>query len=330
MVPVLGLFRCQPTVIMVRSDTAVVVQYVIINLLPGLVLVDVTIRWHPFCFQTAEEAFHWAIIPAVSPPTDTLLYSVTPENLLIFQACILASLVAMEHNIMWLTTRLIGHPQGIAYQCSIGMCGQTPADNPAGKKIHHNRQIAPAISGPDIGNISTPYLVWLGDSELAPEQIRQAGMLLTGIFVLMFSGLTTAQIQMFHQPPGTVTAHRDAVLGQHVSQRARPRRAPALVPHPAYFTAQPDMHRIHRIASFLPVPVTAAVYSQTDNGVAATESGNYREPFSESDIKSAVAFFNIVFCSSRQRTCFSSSRIRCWSGVIGVAEGAIPWRSRLS
>ena len=80
--------------------------------------------------------------------------------------------VAMEYNIMWLTTRLIGHPQGIAYQCSIGMCGQTPADNPAGKKIHHNRQIAPAISGPDTGNISTPYLVWLGDSELAPEQIR--------------------------------------------------------------------------------------------------------------------------------------------------------------
>ncbi|EFJ1593770.1 transposase [Escherichia coli] len=36
------------------------------------------------------------------------------------------------------------------------------------------------------------------------------------------------------------------------------------------------------------------------------------------------AFFNIVFCSSRRRTCFSSSRIRCWSGVIGVAEGAIP------
>ncbi len=100
----------------------------------------------------------------------------------------------------------------------------------------------PALnSGHTIGNISTPYLVWLGDSELAPEQIRQAGMLLTGIFVLMFSGLTTAQIQMFHQPPGTVTAHRDAVLGQHVSQRARPRRAPALVPHPEYFTAQPDM-----------------------------------------------------------------------------------------
>ena len=95
MVPVPGLFRCQPTVIMVRSDTVVVVQYVIINLLPGLVLACVTIRWHPFCFQTAEEAFHGAVIPTVSTPTNALIYSVTPQKLLIFKACILASLDAL-------------------------------------------------------------------------------------------------------------------------------------------------------------------------------------------------------------------------------------------
>lgn len=153
-------------------------------------------------------------------------------------------------------------------------------------------------------------------------------MRLTGIFVLMFSGLTTAQIQVFHQPPGTITAHRDAVLGQHFSQRARTRRAPALVPRTTYFAAQPDLLRINGIALLQPVPVTAAVYFQrgtkADNGVAVTQSGNYLEPFSESDIKSSVAFFNIVFCSSRRRTCFSRSRIRCCSGVIGFAEGIIP------
>lgn len=47
-------------------------------------------------------------------------------------------------------------------------------------------------------------------------------MRLTGIFVLMFSGLTTAQVQIFHQTPGTVTAHRDAILDQHLSYSARP------------------------------------------------------------------------------------------------------------
>ncbi len=122
----------------------------------------------------------------------------------------------------------------------------------------------PALnSGHTIRNISAPYPIWLGHSELALKQIRQAGMFLTSIFVLMFSGLTTAQAQIFHQTPGTVTAHRDAVLGQHFSQRARPRRAPTLVPRPAYFAAQPDSRRINRIASFSPVPVTAAVYFQS-------------------------------------------------------------------
>lgn len=80
---------------MVRSDAIVVVQYVIINLLPGLVLACVTTRWHPFRFQTAEEAFHGAVIPAVSPSADALFYSVTPEKLLIFQACRLTSMDAL-------------------------------------------------------------------------------------------------------------------------------------------------------------------------------------------------------------------------------------------
>ena len=128
---------------------------------------------------------------------------------------------------------------------------------------HDDHQIAPAISCPDIRNISAPYPVWLRYSELTLEQIRQTRMLLTGIFVLMFSGLTTAQVQVFHQPSGTITAHRDAVLGQHFSQRARACRAPALVPCPAYFAAQPDASRINRIASFSPVPVTTAVYFQS-------------------------------------------------------------------
>ncbi len=92
--------------------------------------------------------------------------------------------------------------------------------------------------------------------------------------ILMFSGLTTAQVQIFHQTSGTVTAHRDAVLSQHFSQSARARRAPTLVPRPAYFAAQPDSCRINRIASFSPVPITAAVYfqsrTQADNRVAVT------------------------------------------------------------
>lgn len=107
---------------MVRPDAIVIIQDITANLLPGLVLAYVTIRRHPFCFQTAEEALQGTIIPAVSLSADALFYSVTPDKLLIFQACILTSLVAMEHDITRLTTRLTGHLQGAAYQCGIGIC----------------------------------------------------------------------------------------------------------------------------------------------------------------------------------------------------------------
>ncbi len=50
-----------------------------------------------------------------------------------------------------------------------------------GKKIHDDLQIAPAIPYPHIRNISEPYPVWLRYNELTLEQIRQAGMSLTGM-----------------------------------------------------------------------------------------------------------------------------------------------------
>ncbi|GCK79108.1 hypothetical protein BvCmsC51A_02699 [Escherichia coli] len=79
--------------------------------------------------------------------------------------------------------------------------------------------LAPS-SGHTISNIFAQYPVWLQYSKLTLEQIRQTRMLLTGIFVQMFSGLTTAQVQVFHQPSGAITAQRDTVWGQYFSQCA--------------------------------------------------------------------------------------------------------------
>lgn len=51
---------------MMRSDAIIAA-----DLSPGPILTCVTIRWYPFCFQTTEEAFHGAVIPAVPPPATT-------------------------------------------------------------------------------------------------------------------------------------------------------------------------------------------------------------------------------------------------------------------
>jgi len=72
-----------------------------------------------------------------------------------------------------------------------------------------------------------------------------------------------------------------------------------------------------------PVFVTAAVdtehMTQGCYAKALPEFLDYRELFSESDIKRAVAFFNISLCSSSRASFFFSFRISTCSGVIGEA-----------
>ncbi|VCZ65876.1 hypothetical protein BANRA_05449 [Escherichia coli] len=57
--------------------------------------------------------------------------------------------------------------------------------------------------------------------------------------------------------------------------------------------------------------------AECDHRIMRSEFPDYRELFRESDIKSAVAFFNISFSISMRCSFFLSSRISICSGVIG-------------
>ena len=64
--------------------------------------------------------------------------------------------------------------------------------------------------------------------------------------------------------------------------------------------------------------------AECDHRIMRSEFPDYRELFRESDIKSAVAFFNISFSISMRCSFFLSSRISICSGVIGEAFGVLP------
>jgi hypothetical protein len=64
--------------------------------------------------------------------------------------------------------------------------------------------------------------------------------------------------------------------------------------------------------------------TKADNCVAAAQSGNYRKPFSESDIKSAVAFLISYFVPPDDEPAFSAHEYGCCSDLSGDAEGVIP------
>ena len=59
--------------------------------------------------------------------------------------------------------------------------------------------------------------------------------------------------------------------------------------------------------------------AECDHRIMRSEFPDYRELFRESDIKSAVAFFNISFSISMRCSFFLRSRISICSGVIGEA-----------
>lgn len=84
-----------------------------------------------------------------------------------------------------------------------------------------------------------PEMQWLKESPSQPLQ-QSLQDLERGYKNFFQKRAATAQVQMFHQTPGTVTAHRDAALGKHFCQSACTCRAPTLVPCPPYFAAQPD------------------------------------------------------------------------------------------
>ena len=52
---------------------------------------------------------------------------------------------------------------------------QRPADHGAGVEIEDDREIEPALRGPDIGDVPGPYLVWTRHRELAITYVRRHG-----------------------------------------------------------------------------------------------------------------------------------------------------------
>lgn len=79
----------------------------------------VTSHWYPLVLQTSEETLHWAIIPAVSTATHTLLDPITLQHLPELPACVMPPLVAMEHHSLWFTTRFPGHLQRFYSQSAV-------------------------------------------------------------------------------------------------------------------------------------------------------------------------------------------------------------------
>ncbi len=125
-------------------------------------------------------------------------------------------------------------------------------------------------------------------------------MFMTTMFIPVSRLLTADQPQLFHEPASNAAQVPDCVI-------------------------QPVCRLVFQDS--FPVSVAAAMnpehMAECDHRIMRSEFPDYRELFRESDIKSAVAFFNISLSISMRCSFFLSSRISICSGVIGEAFGVL-------
>src|SRR6185437_945709 len=108
---------------------------------------------------------------------------------------------------------------------SLAECGQgetsiqaitdQPADNAPGEEIHHNSQIQPALSGPDIGDVSAPFLVRACGGKILVDQVgrdRPAVLAVRRPFETPL--LPGFEAILPHEPGGAMAANREALITQ--------------------------------------------------------------------------------------------------------------------
>jgi len=147
--------------------------------------------------------------------------------------------------------------QGVLGQPGIRRVGDRPAHDPAGEQVHHHGEIAPTAISPDVGDVATPDLVGLADSELAVEPIRHVGLFLPGLFVRRTTRLPTDKIGLPHQPPDLEATDRHAIGCKAGSKRSAASRTTALGKVPASLGSKRKPVGIHAMTLAFSIVVVA-------------------------------------------------------------------------
>ncbi len=94
------------------------------------------------------------------------------QDFLIVVRTVLAAAVAMENAARWRGPERNGHFQRADRQITFQAITDGPAYDAPGVQVQDHRQIEPAFPGPDIADVSCPFLIGLIGSEIALQQVR--------------------------------------------------------------------------------------------------------------------------------------------------------------
>ncbi len=92
------------------------------------------------------------------------------DSLAIVRA-VLAATVAMENAAPRRGPQRNGHFQRADRQIAFHAIADGPADHAPGVQVQDYRQIKPPLAGPDIADVTRPFLIRPVRSEVAPKQV---------------------------------------------------------------------------------------------------------------------------------------------------------------
>ena len=94
------------------------------------------------------------------------------QNFLVVMRTILPAPVAVEDAAPGRCPQSNGHPQRPDRQVALQAVADGQADDATRMQIQDHGQIQPPLAGPDVADVTGPFLVWLGCMEVTSRQVR--------------------------------------------------------------------------------------------------------------------------------------------------------------
>lgn len=124
----------------------------------------------PFGLERGEEAFHGGIFPDIAGPAHRAGDAIVSHQPLELLTGILAALVRMMQQGIWLAPPPDRHDQRVGNELGCHGVAHRPADHPTGVQVD-NGQVEPSLRSADIGKVGHPLLVGPVCRELAIQHV---------------------------------------------------------------------------------------------------------------------------------------------------------------
>ena len=106
-----------------------------------------------------EERFDHGIVVTIALATHRDLEAMLGKTLLILVGTILRPAIRVVNAVLGRLSQCHGHVQCLDCQIPFHAITDSPADDAAGVQIKDDSQIEPALTGPDVADVSGPLLV---------------------------------------------------------------------------------------------------------------------------------------------------------------------------